>query len=811
MVKVFNSLEDLKDMKSDTSSESLNAPTEKKFQKRKRTPKNPNNNTQINKNPKTREAKNHNKPRKITLKKTFEATLHEREEKRTNATKGAVHKFVESALTHSEQKTIEQIADLFKENKIKRIAIHGKEDIDQEKESGKLTIDGKELDSQSALAIINNYTKENLYVENGAMTSIIPKGGTKENLIKQDEDQEKKLDDRKIGMMENKTDKGMNIILDVGGEWLKIVGSNGSRIIYIDHHGEGQHAPTSGTELIYKILKEADLLKEGTEWLENYTKEVTKFDNLTYLEDKDAKGNKIYNEKYVEDKNGWVRTPYALGDDFPAELMKWYETGKIKDFSTPLTDEQLKELGGEELITNTTKKAEFATYQIERVKWSDKHNKKEGLNLTNTDVGNIVYHNFPNTGRVITKGGKHKGEKVEEKNLIDNKFSFIATKTVGSDTYVCWNKEKGKFYINSKHPNIEEIAEKLNEADPGCIKDIRGEMFRGKIINLTEKQFLDIIDPKITKGSKIEKTDRLEKIEKRLAEIKKEREEIKEIRGELQNRYDFYEYLKNTNVPELNSALMSGDEAKIKEVQEKLYLEYKQKNPIKKEDFNKFVDNNEVSEKILQNIAGKIINNEQLTTEEVAIYQNKSSEVENIIQNIKNSQEKEESAQEAPAETEAEKIDNMKESISNIYEKEEVKKQNNIEIGAKIYSIEEIKKILPNILYEKIKILKKIDKLNLDGINGEIKLDAEVTIKYMITISGIKIKGSLENIAEKIKIKDDYIIEAGSLTKKAKKEIQPYLEKVNEYIKEYIEKEEGKKVEKINIKDGKLEVVFKQS
>lgn len=49
------------------------------------------------------------------------------------------------------------------------------------------------------------------------------------------------------------------------------------------------------------------------------------------------------------------------------------------------------------------------------------------------------------------------------------------------------------------------------------------------------------------------------------------------------------------------------------------------------EDFNKFVDTGEVSNDILNNIAEKVKNNAELTKQELAIYQNKSKEVEDIV------------------------------------------------------------------------------------------------------------------------------------------------------------------------------------
>ena len=52
---------------------------------------------------------------------------------------------------------------------------------------------------------------------------------------------------------------------------------------------------------------------------------------------------------------------------------------------------------------------------------------------------------------------------------------------------------------------------------------------------------------------------------------------------------------------------------------------------ISKEDFQRFIDTNEVSENVLQKIAQKIIEGKQISKEEIAIYSEKAKEVEKII------------------------------------------------------------------------------------------------------------------------------------------------------------------------------------
>ena len=401
----------------------------------------------------------------------------------------ATNEVLDSIFKNSEEKSIEQIVEILKKEKISQIIVHSQENVEQGEKRG-LSLK-RDLDTQTALYILNNLVNksdEELYSEN-AVTSFIPKGGTINDIE------------------EAAQRKGVRVFIDAGGSWLRVEGTNGTKTIYLDHHGTGQHKPTSATEMIYKILKEADFLKKPEpEWLKKYVEFVNECDNLTYLENKDEKGNKIYNKEYFEKK--WTRTPYALADFAPIEFLKAYEAGTIKDLSIPLlTVDQMMEIGGKKLFQKfqeTSIEAKKTTNGIEN---ADRNDKKEGLNLKNTRLGNIVYHNFPKIKPV--KGN-------EFVNQIKNNLAFVGTKMLGGDTYICWNKQNGTFFISSKHPNLEEVIEKLEKADPGCAaKDVRGNIIFGKIQNLTEEQFLNIIDPNILKNKKKENTGKtLSEIEK---------------------------------------------------------------------------------------------------------------------------------------------------------------------------------------------------------------------------------------------------------------------------------------------------------
>lgn len=399
-------------------------------------------------------------------------------------------KLVEDILKANEINTIKKLGELFKEKKISQIVIHAKEDILKEKESGHLSFES-EPDTQYALYILNNLIKKSgdeLYAK-GAKTTLIPKGGSKKDL------NDKELPYR-IKTLKNEDEDGITLFLDVGGNWPGTEENNGKTIANVDHHGKNRAKFTSATEQIYEITKMAGLIeKPEPKWLKNLINFTNEIDNLSYLEKEAAKGKKIYDKEFFENKEKWARTPYALAEVAPMKILEALKSGKIKDLSEPLTEEQLKELSDNkiDMAKKSEEKAQKIKEVLNAINVSERNNKEIGLNLENTYLGKIIYHNFP---KIQPKKGK------EFKNTINNHLAFIGTKASNADTYVTWNSEKGTFFINSMNPNLEEIVEKLNKADPKCALSIRGVMVKGTINNLTEEQFLNIIDPNIIKNAK---------------------------------------------------------------------------------------------------------------------------------------------------------------------------------------------------------------------------------------------------------------------------------------------------------------------
>jgi hypothetical protein len=384
------------------------------------------------------------------------------------STEKAADQLIDSILEKSEEKNISQMAKILKNNEVSQILLHSPENKEQAEKWG-LSL-RRDADTAGAVRILS---LSNIKYREDAVTSFVHKGGGTKDVEKEAER------------------TGVRLMIDAGGSWAMAEGYNGTKTLYLDHHGDGQHKPTSATEITYKVNKKAGLLEEPEpEWLQGYIKFINELDNLTYLNKTNEKGEKIYNKDYFEKE--WAKTPYALTEVMPTELLKAYEIGKIKDPSVPLTKEQMKEIGGEKLLEKFKEISIDAKKTIAGIENADRNNKKQGLKLNNTRLGKIVYHNFP----------KMKiGDGREFVNQIKNNIAFTGASMMGYDTYVCWNKKNENFFISSKNPNLEAVIDELNKKNPGCIvKDVRGEMVFGKISEgLTEEEFLNILDTKILK------------------------------------------------------------------------------------------------------------------------------------------------------------------------------------------------------------------------------------------------------------------------------------------------------------------------
>ena len=223
----------------------------------------------------------------------------------------------------TQEEVMSEIAELFKSNRIDQIVIHGGKTttkIEGEKKE-EFTELHPDFDARTALYLLNECNKrapQEIYAE-GAMTSVIPKTGSTENLMEKG---------------------GLRVFIDAGGDWLKIEKDNKTTTVHIDHHGAGKREPTSASKMMYEIMDKADLLKGKPDWLKNFVGFVNEFDNLTYLDKQDEKGRKIFDERYFV--RNWPYTFYALAEKIPFDsFLGLCKSGKVKNLSVPLTSQQL--------------------------------------------------------------------------------------------------------------------------------------------------------------------------------------------------------------------------------------------------------------------------------------------------------------------------------------------------------------------------------------------------------------------------------------------------------------------------------------
>lgn len=449
--------------------------------------------------------------RKYTPSRAYDRLIDKKDDEEMKILENATENFV---VKHAEKEGVEisvdYAAQVLKNNKIKQVVVAGeKVSIPGYKE--KIQGARPDLDAYIASYLLNNFnarTLEETYTEN-ARTSILRKDGSEKNKteIKLEESVKDIYQKDKFNNEDDKIEnqEGLTVYVDAGGQWLKFKQNGEVKTLYIDHHGRGRGETTSGTKMMMETMEKAGILKEIPPWFQKVIDFTNDIDNLSYIERKDSKGNNIFTESYF--RNEWPNSLYALAEkQIPFKtLIKLCEPDLttdpvtdplITDLTKPFTEEQLNgKLGnfkvGEKTIRDLCKEQMAEVDEtLTGIKNAIDHNKKEGLNFETKELGKIIYHDY------FRLNG--------HSNMILDHLAIKATIAKGFDTFVSWNKDKKykKFFINSIDSEIlGEIADRLNEADPGCASEVRGKFIFGKINNLTEEQFLDIINPIILKDS----------------------------------------------------------------------------------------------------------------------------------------------------------------------------------------------------------------------------------------------------------------------------------------------------------------------
>lgn len=487
---------------------------------------------------------------------------------------------------------LKEVSEILKNNKISQIVVHGgnKKEMtfEWDKKDGTKEIEKRhewektpDLDGESALLLFNLLNKkplDQMYKE-GAKTFIAPKGKEKGDL--------------------EEVDKGIIIYIDNGNKWFEIEKEGKKTRIYLDHHGKGRGPNTSATKMIYDLLKTGNpKIDEEYPWLSNYVNNVNNLDNLNYI------NRDYFNEEHF--KKIWPYTLNNIGRQMKAvDLINLFKSGILNDFS-----KSTKQILDQEI--ELEKDRNDGQVHKEKIKFGDiilKNGKTinqqigedvgEGGNIDKTISGIYATNKFKSDllGNVVFQ---------EYKRIIPDHLAFIGTKACGYDTYTAWNEKKHKFFINSNEEGLAEIVKKLNEADPGCVLDVRGVMIFGEIKNLTKDRFKEILglnnENKINKTKNTKKSpenpileQEIEEKNKRIAFLKesvaKRAKEIEDRAKEIEDRAKKIKELEAIilalpdDEPEENLTLPKSETSEP----EKVEINENKENKITSEDFKELV------------------------------------------------------------------------------------------------------------------------------------------------------------------------------------------------------------------------------
>lgn len=755
-----------------------------------------------------------------------------------------------------------QIIKWFKTEKIAQVVTHGGNRLEGRGKDGQdVWNPTPDLDAQSAVILLNEYNKKKLkdiYTKN-AVSSIVPKGGDQGDL---------EVD---------KSSEGLVIWVDAGGRWMEVDNKGEKKVIYLDHHGEGRRSWTSATEMMYEMMREADILKEE-KWMKNYVYNITSFDNLSYVF---AKKHPFNTDTF---QNAWPRSLHGLARDmYPKDIIDLYKTGKVKNFDELFTDEDLEGEIGKIKLKNSLTVKEFVEKEtsldpeksevaktLGNIENSAKYAINKGLDLFDTQAGNLIYNNVP------TIDGK--------RNIIPHHLAFLGTRANNFDTYIILNHPKGRdrnrtFFINSNYPGFEKVLKRLKRNKRIALVDIHGVMIKGET-NLTERDFLGVFDekiikkahfpksgelPKHIKTNSAEKKEESQKTEKSLPEIKPKIEienktarpnmdegiedpdsilekneqektkKIQEIKDLIEQKIKEKENVDN-RIADLDQRL-----AKIEELIKKIQEKDKKGDDTEVKDEHQEKDNSEKTENdsFVRQAIEELPNADKARFEQIAIEFNmwldrgKTEEKEKLLpeslvaylhalKNIRkintqldfgNIDVREAEKQIADIKASYTFINNNE--YKNGYElvQEEIKKIEGsirkIEKGEnkKEYSIQMIKDQIVEML-KSVKEISSIEKINL-----EIKEQDIMNIDIMVSASGfnVGIKAEIGNTDKSIALKSHNIKAKWPAEGIAKKAVGPYLSKIPDLLKSYIEKKENKKVESIQISAGAVQVLFEKN
>ncbi len=417
--------------------------------------------------------------------------------------------------------SIEEIRELLAQG-VDRIVVHGntKELSDKQKH----LVSEPDLDVLGATYLLNTLTKNgkplvsyNLgdWTRDGAYSEIVPKGSKAINPVQRGE---------------------VIVHIDTGQESFSVETQNGTKTIYVDHHGkEKEKRQTSATGIMAQILGHSDTWQEKP-WLNNFVKFVNAADNLSYVDDA-RDGKRMFNEGSFQ--SAWPKSLYALYKELPFDMIvKLFEekrdpwkpftedelSGKDKNFllTKKVTKKGWKATKEEEAIltkdpekmTDEERKAKFAIfknkfenktstihdvvstlhdtakYSIWSAKNADIIAKRDNIRTATQELGKFTYHNY---GQLPDKDDP---KKMYVNTFPPFEFGFLSAKAIGNETFLSFNPKNHSVFVNSSR-DLMPVFQKLEKVCPG-LKLIRGVMIlspRGDETcpGLTEAKFIQIL------------------------------------------------------------------------------------------------------------------------------------------------------------------------------------------------------------------------------------------------------------------------------------------------------------------------------
>jgi hypothetical protein len=108
-----------------------------------------------------------------------------------------------------------------------------------------------------------------------------------------------------------------------------------------------------------------------------------------------------------------------------------------------------------------------------------------------------------------------------------------------------------------------------------------------------------------------------------------------------------------------------------------------------------------------------------------------------------------------------------------------------------------------------VKNIKEVQLLKAEGVDDRISLRIELTARKWLITTDVVLSGRLINKGNGVALEDRYELTATTAEKKVKSLFAEHVNSIGEKVKEYIERETGKKVEKMEIANGELKVTYK--